>query len=1163
MARKTRRANYKSGSSWQPSNRGTALDRKSSINLGSLNVNGWSEVSKNDVESAIEARAVDIFSLIETKRRLDEPGKLKLEGFEVFEACRRGKEGEVENERRGGGLACLVRKSLSVVFSHYQPRISNPDLNYVAAERLWVKYESQHGMTAVCTIYMGFQADDDRHRAWNQGIYEVLAEEIGVLRGEGFRCILQGDFNAWVGCLIEEGGIPGNRTKKTNNGRLFLDFLAENSLVHVNGAVREQGQWQTRICEGLWTRHAPDYKSSSVLDYVVVTSEHLGTAQEMMVDENGVYGGASDHNMLFSRWTDKVLSIKKVTPSKKPGWAITEETDWQKFQQVVQRELDKAQNWNKSLDSLSDALTMALTKGLNEGIGRRCIASGKQKLYPKHIVTLLKDRKQLEKIYKTEKSRFASATSQVPPPSLVVAKDNLDSKSAELGVAKAKFERQRRRPLLNLVRCKSNRSRKRFWEFVSRKTKKSTDIPHLQDKVTKILKHEPGEISDEIFNYLKHIFSGSNDPPSDQPQDVPPGPGDPPGNLPKDVPPGPGDPSGDLPQDVPPGPVEPPVDLPQDIPPGPDVLNQSENIRDHEYSQKYHPKLPKSGNSGLPASDPSGFLDKDFTVAEVQGVVRLLGNCKAAGHDEVVNEAMKNAPESFHHLLTKLFNMVKSRGKVPRAWSRGRVVLVHKKGPESDINNYRPLTVLTSMNATYSKLLNSRLTEVVEMHRLLGEGQNGFRKDRGGTDSAFTLNSVLWKAYAKRKKIHLSFIDLQKAYDSVCRETLWKKLSKLGFGGQFLESLKSLYKGDYVTCEANGVTTSPVYLGRGLRQGCSLSPILFCLYVVDMSRDLIASNLGFKMYKVCISCLFFADDILLVAKDAEGLRLLQNIVQRHCEDLGMTLSVSKSKVMSNSHDVWEIFQGDEVVGCLDKVMEFRYLGINTRLCPSKSSAAMMRRAKNLANKYRGACLRVAYDGPDVVDLALALWLNIALPSVLFGCEVVPFSQHVIEEINRHQSAVGKFTLGLPSSAPNISSTSILGVKPFKEVIYYSQFKYLVRLLNQPDERWSKDALLDHLKGGWPSPYIKYLGDVRFEVGMVRWPRSCKEVQICLANHFMRRNNEEIAKLSLPALEPLPKRARMDHVNETEESQVIFLKICLCCIYKAFLVYSCDYRVVVL
>ena len=86
----------------------------------------------------------------------------------------------------------------------------------------------------------------------------------------------------------------------------------------------------------------------------------------------------------------------------------------------------------------------------------------------------------------------------------------------------------------------------------------------------------------------------------------------------------------------------------------------------------------------------------------------------------------------------------------------------------------------------------------------------------------------------------------------MCREKLWAKLVKLGFGGKFLESIKSLYDGDSVTSDVNGVTTKPVYLGRGLRQGCSLSPMLFALYISDMSRDLHDSKLGVLLNKVVV-----------------------------------------------------------------------------------------------------------------------------------------------------------------------------------------------------------------------------------------------------------------------------------------------------------------------
>ena len=182
-------------------------------------------------------------------------------------------------------------------------------------------------------------------------------------------------------------------------------------------------------------------------------------------------------------------------------------------------------------------------------------------------------------------------------------------------------------------------------------------------------------------------------------------------------------------------------------------------------------------------------------------------------------------------------------------------------------------------------------------------------------------------------------------------------------------------------------------------------------------------------------------------------------------------------------------------------------------------------------------MSLAFFGPDIVDLAMCLWGNVGLPSILYGCEIITFSKSAIDEIERHQSAVGKFNLGLPLNAPNISSSCILGIKPFRELLYTAQLKYLLRLFNQDSRRWSKDAFLDHLNGTWNSKYIKYMTDLRDEVGLKRWPRSIKEIKLSLEAHFLKRTNVEIDRLDLPALEPLAKRARMEFVNETKESQV--------------------------
>jgi len=170
-----------------------------------------------------------------------------------------------------------------------------------------------------------------------------------------------------------------------------------------------------------------------------------------------------------------------------------------------------------------------------------------------------------------------------------------------------------------------------------------------------------------------------------------------------------------------------------------------------------------------------GFLDSDFTSSEVTKMLSSLNNGKANGWDMIPNEALKNLPTDMIDLITILFNRIKSSGSLPKDWNRGRVTLVHKYGQRKLLSNYRPITVVISLCGLYSKLLNARLMQVVEMHNLLGEIQNGFRPDRSAADNNFILGTIRWKAKAKRAKVHAAYIDISKAYDTVNHQVLWKR----------------------------------------------------------------------------------------------------------------------------------------------------------------------------------------------------------------------------------------------------------------------------------------------------------------------------------------------------------------------------------------------------
>ena len=374
----------------------------------------------------------------------------------------------------------------------------------------------------------------------------------------------------------------------------------------------------------------------------------------------------------------------------------------------------------------------------------------------------------------------------------------------------------------------------------------------------------------------------------------------------------------------------------------------------------------------------------------------------------------------------------------------------------------------------------------------------------------------------------------------VDRSILWKKLNDMGFGGEFLAALKSIYHNDSIKAVVNGISTRSIYLGRGLRQGCSLSPLLFALYVVDMGQSLQMSKEGIKVGTVVVSCLFFADDLLLVSRDENGLLRLLSLVKYHADLIHMEINTGKDKSeiissVGDEGDLWDVLDdaGMSVLS-LTQVIRYNYLGSPVLDSLQKTYNEKQKLCISKAHKYKGSCMYVSNNGPDVVDVILATWQNVALPSILYGTEVVPFSEATIDEIEKVQSQVAKFALGVPIGTANICSQIELGMKPFRHLLYEHQLKYYLRILKLDDSRWVKQALNEHC-GMKDSPYLKYICNVRTMLSIFEFPMKESKLVSVVENFFIDSINKKLAAHSLPWLLPLKKFNRRCYVQESKYS----------------------------
>ena len=107
----------------------------------------------------------------------------------------------------------------------------------------------------------------------------------------------------------------------------------------------------------------------------------------------------------------------------------------------------------------------------------------------------------------------------------------------------------------------------------------------------------------------------------------------------------------------------------------------------------------------------------------------------------------------------------------------------------------------------------------------------------------------------------------------------------------------------------------------------------------------------------------------------------------------------------------------------------------------------------MANKYKFACIHLGKRDADVVDVTLATWNNIAIPSILFGCESVIFKETNIAAIESVQSSIARSILGVPASTVGICAQTELGMLPFRTLLYKTQLRFYFRVLALPDTRW--------------------------------------------------------------------------------------------------------------
>ena len=156
---------------------------------------------------------------------------------------------------------------------------------------------------------------------------------------------------------------------------------------------------------------------------------------------------------------------------------------------------------------------------------------------------------------------------------------------------------------------------------------------------------------------------------------------------------------------------------------------------------------------------------------------------------------------------------------------------------------------------------------------------------------------VIEKARELQKNIYFCFIDYAKAFDCVDHNKLWKILQEMGIPDQLTCLLRNLYPGQEATVRTEHGTIDCFQIGKGVCQGCILSPCLFILYADFVMRNagLDEAQPGIKTAERNSNNLRYADDTTLMAENKEELKSLLRKVKEESEKVGLKLNIQKTK----------------------------------------------------------------------------------------------------------------------------------------------------------------------------------------------------------------------------------------------------------------------------
>uniref|UniRef100_H3B479 Reverse transcriptase domain-containing protein n=1 Tax=Latimeria chalumnae TaxID=7897 RepID=H3B479_LATCH len=291
-------------------------------------------------------------------------------------------------------------------------------------------------------------------------------------------------------------------------------------------------------------------------------------------------------------------------------------------------------------------------------------------------------------------------------------------------------------------------------------------------------------------------------------------------------------------------------------------------------------------------------LDQTPTLEDVEKAIKEIAPGKAAGNDQIPPELLKAGGRKLASDIHALLCTCWEESHIPQDLKDAKIITLYKnKGDKADCNNYRGISLLSVVGKVLARVLLKRLQVLAE--RVYPESQCGFRAGRSTTDMSFTLRLLQEKSHEQQAPLYVAFVDLQKAFDMVSRNGIYKILSKIGCPQKVLSLFKEFHEGMKAIIQYENETSSELSIDTDMKQGCVLAPTGFGIFFSILLNLFNIRRLQSKRHvtQLTIRDLLFADDAAFVSNSPDELQNMMNKFSDVCTKFGMVDDVDICKLL--------------------------------------------------------------------------------------------------------------------------------------------------------------------------------------------------------------------------------------------------------------------------